>query len=227
MPRRNSTVLLCRCSFRVRQWRGFLLCVGQPRATQRYQPVEVDDFERRLTTRILKLKRMEKYRRSGCIKITRKLHDEGWAVNGKRVHRLWKKLGLQVPRKQRKRRAVGFKDNACDRLKATRPNQVWSYDFVRNEAFSDRAEVRRSLVNIGAPWPDRQTPKSRVLAMQTKLHRWAVGDSDRRFDDLFNLVYDPAFLAMAWYRVRGNKGRLTAGVDGVAPSAKMKGDSFR
>jgi transposase InsO family protein len=103
--------------------------VGQPRATQRYQPVEVDDFERRLTARILKLKRMEKYRRSGCIKITRKLNDEGWAVNGKRVHRLWKKLGLQVPRKQRKRRAAGFKDNACDRLKATRPNQVWSYDF--------------------------------------------------------------------------------------------------
>ena len=53
--------------------------------------------------------------------------------------------------------------------------------------------------------------------MQTKLHRWAVADPGRRFDDVFNLVYDPAFLAVAWDRVRGNKGARTAGVDGIAP----------
>ncbi len=47
-----------------------------------------------------------------------------------------------------------------------------------------------------------------------KLHRWASDDSHRRFDDLFNLVTDPAFLLMAWVRVRGNKGAKTAGVDG-------------
>jgi len=54
----------------------------------------------------------------------------------------------------------------------------------------------------------------RVLGIQTKLHRWASGDSHRRFDDLFNLVTDPAFLLVAWVRVRGNKGARTAGVDG-------------
>jgi RNA-directed DNA polymerase len=54
----------------------------------------------------------------------------------------------------------------------------------------------------------------RVLGIQTKLHRWALGDSHRRFDDLFNLVTDPAFLLVAWARVRGNKGARTAGVDG-------------
>jgi RNA-directed DNA polymerase len=53
--------------------------------------------------------------------------------------------------------------------------------------------------------------------MQAKLHRWATTDPGRRFDDLFNLVYDPAFLVVAWNRVRGNKGARTAGVDGVAP----------
>lgn len=74
-------------------------------------------------------------------------------------------------------------------------------------------------MNIGAPWPDQETARTRVLEMQTKLHRWATGDADRRFDDLFNLIYDPAFLASAWYRVRGNKGGRTAGVDGVAPSS--------
>ncbi|WP_280493237.1 hypothetical protein [Nocardia asiatica] len=46
-----------------------------------------------------------------------------------------------------------------------------------------------------------------------ELHRWAGQDPDRRFCDLFNLVADPAFLAAAWIRVRGNRGAKTAGVD--------------
>ena len=54
----------------------------------------------------------------------------------------------------------------------------------------------------------------RVLSIQTKLHCWAGDDPHRRFDDLFNLVADPAFLLVAWARVRGNKGAKTAGVDG-------------
>lgn len=56
--------------------------------------------------------------------------------------------------------------------------------------------------------------ESRVLEIQTKLHRWARQEPHRRFDDLFNLVADPAFLMVAWDRVRGNKGARTAGVDG-------------
>jgi RNA-directed DNA polymerase len=54
----------------------------------------------------------------------------------------------------------------------------------------------------------------RVLEIQTKLHRWASDDPHRRFDDLFNLVADPAFLLVAWDRVRSNRGARTAGVDG-------------
>jgi RNA-directed DNA polymerase len=80
-------------------------------------------------------------------------------------------------------------------------------------------------MNIGEPgrvvWPDllsdRDEAESWVLRMQTKLHRWAVADPGRRFDDLANLVYDPAFLVVAWHRVRGNKGARTAGIDGVSP----------
>jgi RNA-directed DNA polymerase len=59
----------------------------------------------------------------------------------------------------------------------------------------------------------------RVLAMQTKLHCWAVADPGRRFDDVFNLVCDPWFLLLAWDRVRTNKGGRTAGVDRIAPKA--------
>ena len=58
-------------------------------------------------------------------------------------------------------------------------------------------------------------PQVRVSEMQAKLHRWAVADPGRRFDDLFNFVYDPATLMMAFDRVAGNKGARSPGVDGL------------
>ncbi|MBK8459506.1 MAG: hypothetical protein IPL43_04345 [Micropruina sp.] len=63
----------------------------------------------------------------------------------------------------------------------------------------------------------------RVLRMQAKLHRWAVTDPGRRFDDVFNLVYDPAFLLVAWDRVRSNTGGRTAGIDGLRPKQMSPG----
>jgi hypothetical protein len=60
-------------------------------------------------------------------------------------------------------------------------------------------------MNIGAPWPDLIEAEERVLAMQTKLHRWAASDAGRVFDDLHNLVYDPALSG------------VTVGVRGGAP----------
>jgi RNA-directed DNA polymerase len=75
-------------------------------------------------------------------------------------------------------------------------------------------------VNTEAPRPTLpvEEAEARVLGIQTKLHHWATDDPDRRFDDLFNLVGDPAFLLVAWRRIRGNKGARTAGVDGRTAS---------
>ena len=71
-------------------------------------------------------------------------------------------------------------------------------------------------VNTGVvAWPSVDAAGVMVRRMQTKLHRWASEDSTRRFGDLFNLVYDPAFLVDAWQRVANNDGARTAGVDGV------------
>src|SRR6058998_916750 len=58
-------------------------------------------------------------------------------------------------------------------------------------------------------------PRRRVSEMQAKLHRWAAADPGRRFDDLFNLVHDPAALLVAFERVAGNTGANTPGVDGL------------
>jgi RNA-directed DNA polymerase len=69
--------------------------------------------------------------------------------------------------------------------------------------------------NGGAPMPGIPVgPRRRVSEMQAKLHRWAVTDPGRRFDDLFNLVHDPATLLLAFDRVAGNRGASTAGSDG-------------
>jgi RNA-directed DNA polymerase len=79
----------------------------------------------------------------------------------------------------------------------------------------DVLEGQETPVNIGDP--DRVLAASaRVLEIQAKLHRWAKDGPARRFDDLFNLVVDPAFLIVAWERVRNNKGARTAGVDGFS-----------
>jgi len=74
-------------------------------------------------------------------------------------------------------------------------------------------------VNTDVLWPEPEWAEMQVLRIQTKLHRWASVDPDRRFDDLFNLVYDPAVLVVAWARVRGNRGKRSAGVDGIRPDA--------
>jgi RNA-directed DNA polymerase len=73
---------------------------------------------------------------------------------------------------------------------------------------------RVSLVNTDDLDSALLKAERRVLEIQTKLHCRARDDARRQFDDLFNLVADPAFLLVAWDRVRGNKGAKTAGVDG-------------
>ena len=78
-------------------------------------------------------------------------------------------------------------------------------------------------MNTDASDLDLIEAEDRVLQIQTKLHQWATDDPDRRFDDLFNLVCDPAFLMVAWDRVRGNRGARSAGVDGVAPRSIVFG----
>jgi RNA-directed DNA polymerase len=78
-------------------------------------------------------------------------------------------------------------------------------------------------VNTGASWPGFVEAELRVLSIQAKLHQWSIDDAGRRFDDLFNLVTDPAFLMVAWDRVRGNRGARSAGIDGVSPRSIVFG----
>ena len=111
--------------------------IGQPRSSQRYRR-RVKDDEPRLVARILEL--VSEFPRYGYRMITRLLRQEGWTVNFKRIYRLWKREGLKVSMKKRKKRRLGTVDGGISRRRAQRPNHVWSIDFI-----FDRTENGRSL----------------------------------------------------------------------------------
>ena len=111
--------------------------VGQPRATQRREP-KVRDDEAALTEAIIRL--AKQYGRYGYRRIRALLVAEGWRVSVKRVHRIWRREGLKVPKKQPKRGRLWLNDGSCVRLRPERMNHVWSYDFVQ-----DQTEDKRSF----------------------------------------------------------------------------------
>lgn len=101
--------------------------VGVSRTAYRRNPVKKED-EAVLRKRIKEL--AAKKKRYGCPMITQLLHREGWKVNKKRVHRIWKEEGLSLPQRRPKRRRCGRTVEVVN--KAKHKNHVWTYDFVED-----------------------------------------------------------------------------------------------
>ncbi len=76
--------------------------------------------------------------RYGYRRIAVLLKMEGWRVNRKRGHRLWRRHGLKVVVRQHKRRRPGTTENGITRRRATIRNEVWSYDFVMDQTDDGR-----------------------------------------------------------------------------------------
>lgn len=72
------------------------------------------------------------YPRYGYRRIWALLRSEGFAVNKKRVERLWRLEGHKVPPTKGKhgQKAIGGRAGSTWNLQATRPNEIWSDDFV-------------------------------------------------------------------------------------------------
>lgn len=134
--------------------------LGHPRSTQRYIPQPRDD-EEPLTRDILRL--ASQYGRYGYRRITALLRSEGWSVSFSRVERIWKREGLKVPQKQPKRARLWLADGSCVRLRASRPNEVWSYDFVADRTHDGRAYRILTLV-------DEYTRESLAMPVARKLN---------------------------------------------------------
>ncbi len=105
-------------------------------------PTRRDD-EERLTADIIELARQ--YGRYGYRKIAALLREAGWAVNDKRVERIWRREGLKVPYKQPKRGRLWLTDGSCIRLRPEHRNHVWSYDFVEDRTQDGR---RYRMLNV-------------------------------------------------------------------------------
>ena len=117
--------------------------LGQHRSTQRKAPRGRDD-EERLAADTIELAR--RYGRYGYRKVAELLRSTaGWVVNDKRVERIWRREGLKVPPRQPKRGRLWLTDGSCIRLRAERPDHVWSYDFVEDRTHDGR---RFRLLNV-------------------------------------------------------------------------------
>jgi putative transposase len=111
--------------------------IDQPRTTQRYVPRRPDK-DKALTAKIKTL--AGKHKRYVYRMITAKLQQAGWAVNHKRVQRICRNEGLQVPYRRTSKKARGDSRNSCVARKAEQMNHTWSYDFM-----SDQTEDGRGL----------------------------------------------------------------------------------
>lgn len=114
--------------FRVSERRACRL-VGQHRSTNRYRP-QPPEFELRLVKRMNEL--VDEHPRYGYRRICALLRSEGWEVNEKRIHRLWRLEGHRVPEHRRSsgKRAEGSAAGAAWIVQAICPNHIWSYDFL-------------------------------------------------------------------------------------------------
>jgi transposase InsO family protein len=187
------------------------------RSVLRYESRGVEDA---LTERIQELAR--KHPRRGCKFVTTLLRREGRRVNPKRVHRLWKKLKLQVPRRKKKKRVVS---GASVPRKAEHPRHVWTWDFIYDTTADGRTlkcltvsdEFTREALAIRTA---RRLPAREVIAA---LEQLVAEHGPPRFMRSDN---GPEFIAkklQEWLRERGIQ---THYIDPGAPWQNGFGESF-
>jgi putative transposase len=118
--------------------------LDQPRSCQRYAAKPRDD-EGALVKRMLCLVRERP--RFGYRRIAALLRAESWRASATRIYRLWRREGLKVPQKKRKRRRLGHSENACHRRRAEFKDHVWCWDFVFDHTTSGSTLKWLSIVD--------------------------------------------------------------------------------
>jgi putative transposase len=154
---------------------------GQHRSTQRKVPQGQPD-EEHLTDDIIELAR--KYGRYGYRMVTGMLNQSGWHANHKRVERIWRREGLEVPRKQPKKGRLRLNDGSCVRLRPERRNHVWSHDFVEDRTHDGRKFRTLNII-------DEFTKEALTIRVERKLNSTDVVDA---LIDLLILRGPPEFI---------------------------------
>lgn len=124
--------------------------------------------------------------RYGYRRVWALLRREGWAVNKKRVQRLWREAGLKVPAKKvhKRRRLTGASENGCTRRRAQYIDHVWSYDFAM-----DATEDGRRLKVM--PIVDEYSRECLALEMERSITAEGVVEV---LDMLFTERGEPAYI---------------------------------
>ncbi len=104
---------------------------GVERALVRYRAIKGDDGE--LTARLRAL--AHERRRFGYRRLHVLLRREGWAVNKKRVQRIYREERLMVRKRGGRKRALGMR---APMAAPDRPNACWSLDFVHDQMTDGR-----------------------------------------------------------------------------------------
>ena len=110
--------------------------MGVARSTLQYKPIHNDDDE---ALRLALVRLAKQYGRYGYRKIAQLLRMEGWKVNHKRVERLWREEGLQLPQRHKKRKRLYHRDSSVIRLRPQYQNHIWSVDFVHDKLSNGRS----------------------------------------------------------------------------------------
>ena len=142
---------------------------GISRSCLRYQPRSRDD-----EVLVADLQAFaQQHRRWGYRQAAATLRRRGQRVNVKRVHRVWKQAGLQVPARRRRRTRVGSHSAAQNPHRAEYPGHVITYDFLQDATTDGRAlriltvtdEFTRENWAIAVA---RSFPASRVIEVLAK-----------------------------------------------------------
>ncbi len=119
-----------RVGFRVSERRACRVA-GIPRSTCRYRSVAPDQALLRMRLRDLAAARV----RYGYRRLHVLLQREGWRVNHKRIHRLYREEGLSIRVKPKRKRVSGLR---VQPPRAERPQERWSMDFLTDSLLDGR-----------------------------------------------------------------------------------------
>ncbi len=116
--------------------------VGLHRSTMRLTPPPLGDEESRLRAWLRTFSTDRP--RWGWRRAAKMARRAGWAVNDKRIRRLWREEGLRIPQRRRRKRLTGIGVN-IGAMCPIRPNVIWAMDFQ----FDTTADGRTiKLLNI-------------------------------------------------------------------------------
>lgn len=163
--------------------------------------------------------------RAGYRSVARHLRREGWQVNIKRIHRLWKQEGLKVPAKARKKWRLGNSANGAQELRAEWINHVWSYDFVW-----DQTEQGRRLKWL--PILDEHTRECLALEVEYSMTAYDVIGvlerlvQERGAPEFIRSDNGPEFIAQAIKDWIAGKGIKTLYIEPGSPWENASSESF-